>query len=96
MLLIPTMIGGVSSRGLHVDVDSNAIKGKNDHVYVSESFNNRISVFTCEGQFVTSFVTAEGFNPRGLAVDNSGVVYVCDSGNNCVKLYYIAAVITTP
>ena len=49
------------------------------HVYISESNNHRISVFTCEGQFVTSFgADVERFSPRGLAVDNCGVVYVCD------------------
>ena len=53
-------------------------------VYVSEQDNHRISMFTTEGQFVTSF-GREGagpgeFNrPQGLAVDNNGVVYVCDS-----------------
>ena len=45
-----------------------------DHIYL----------FTSEGQFVTSF--GSGFeDPRGLAVDNSGVLYVCDS--NCVHLF---------
>ena len=34
-------------RGVTVDA--------NDLVYVSEQDNNRVSVFTCEGQFVTSF-----------------------------------------
>ena len=45
--------------------------------------NHRVSVFTSEGQFVTSFGRrGQGpgeFNyPCGITVDNSGVVYVCD------------------
>ena len=43
-----------------------------------------ICLFTSEGQFVTSF--GRGLkDPRGLAVDSSGVLYVCDS--NCVYLF---------
>ena len=61
-------------------------------VYVCVNFSHRISVFTLEGRLVTSFGgEGEGpgnFNyPYGLAVDNSGVVYVCDSGNNRIQLF---------
>ena len=42
-----------------------------DMVYVSEWDNHRVSVFTSEGQFVTTFVLEEA--PEGLAVDSSGV-----------------------
>ena len=66
-------------------------------VYVSE-INHRyhhVSVFTSEGQFVTSFGSGWGdgegqgeFNcPYGLAVDDSGVVYVCDMLNNRVQVF---------
>ena len=45
-------------------------------VYVSEEGNSRVSVFTSGGHFMTSF--GEGLEkPRGLAVDDNGVVYVC-------------------
>ena len=62
-----------------------------DKVYVTESGNRCVSVFTTEGQFVTSFGTwSKGLqmakaHPLGLAVDNTGVVYVCDG--NRVKLF---------
>ena len=54
--------------------------------------NECISVFTSEGQFVTSFGRRkdgqdEPNHPNGLAVDNSGVVYVCDSYNNRVQVF---------
>ena len=56
-----------------------ALDPSSEHVYISNSWNHRISVFTCEGQFVTTFGTnIVEFNPRGLAVDNCGVVYVCN------------------
>ena len=55
-------------------------------VYVSEVGSHRVSVFTSEGQFVTSFgrwgeVPGEFKYPHGLAVDNNGVVYVCNRVN---------------
>ena len=62
-----------------------------DRVYVRDC-NHRISVFTSEGQFVTSF-GREGKEPGefeyhcGLAVDVSGVVYVSDSNNNRIQLF---------
>ena len=61
-----------------------AVGPRNNHVFVSDN-NNRISVFTVEGQFVTSFDC--GFNPCGLAVDNCGVMYVCNCIGNCVQIF---------
>ena len=63
-----------------------------DKVYVSEQGNNRVSVFTSEGQFVTSFGQrghgpGEFMYPRGLTVDSNGVVYVCDLCNNRLQLF---------
>ena len=62
-----------------------AVDPSNDHVFVSDYGNKCISVFTVEGQFVTSFDC--GFIPCGLAVDNCGVVYVCNYGDNCIQVY---------
>ena len=67
------------SRGELNCPDGIALDPSTKHVYISDSNNYRISVFTCEGQFVTSFgADVERFDPRGLAVDNCGVVYVCN------------------
>ena len=61
-------------------------------VYVTEWGNHRVSLFTCEGNFLTSFGTKGSgrgqFNePRGIAVDKNGVVYVCDNRNHCLQLF---------
>ncbi len=58
----------------------------NDRVYISEWGNHRVSVFTPEGQFVTTFGSrgkgpGQFEYPHGLAVDSGGVVYVCDEDN---------------
>lgn len=62
-----------------------------DMVYVSDYCNHRVSVFTQEGQFVTSFGGRGGepgsFQfPVGLAIDNCRVVYVCDYGNHQIQM----------
>ena len=64
----------------------------NNLVYVSEYLNHRVSVFTSSGQFVVSFGRCgqgpgEFNNYCGLAVDDSGVVYVCDMDNNRLVLF---------
>ena len=61
-------------------------------LYVGEEGNYRVSVFTLEGQFVTSF-GSEGTGPGqfqlpcGIAVDSNGVVYVCDRINKNVQVF---------
>ena len=64
----------------------------NDIVYVSEFDNERVSVFTCEGRFVTSFGRkgkgpGEFYGPVRLAVDNCGVVYVYDCYNGRIQCF---------
>ena len=54
----------------------------NNMVYVSEDGNNRVSVFNLECHFVTSFGRkgagpGEFDGPRGLVVDENGILYVC-------------------
>ena len=49
-------------------------------------------MFTYEGQFITSFGRkgegpGEFYGPYGLAVDNCGVVYVCNCGNNRIQCF---------
>lgn len=53
---------------------------------------NRVSVFTPEGRFVTSFGRTgsrpgEFKGPCGIAIDDSGMVYVSDSENNRIQVF---------
>ncbi len=62
-------------------------------MYVGESVNQRISVFTCEGVFLKSFASRGSVPghfelPYGIAVDQCGVVDVSDRGNNRVQMFY--------
>ena len=79
------MFGRRGQRAGELDFPAGVSIDSNDMVYVSESSNRRVSVFTSEGQFVTSF--GEFRRPYGLALDTSGVVYVCDSDKNCITLH---------
>ena len=60
-----------------------------EKVYVSEYHNGRVSVFTSEGDYVSSFGRGTLALPFGLAVDSSGVVYryVCNRNGYNIKLY---------
>ena len=57
--------------------------------------NNRVTVFSCRGEFVTSFgskgnLSGPGrqFNsPSCIAVDSDGVVYVCDAEKYRVQCF---------
>ena len=62
-----------------------------DVVYITEKSTNLVSLLTTEGQFLKSFGTCGDFvcfnRPRGVAVDDNGLVYICDSGNNRVQIW---------
>ncbi|MDR3694401.1 gliding motility-associated C-terminal domain-containing protein [Mucilaginibacter sp.] len=69
---------------------------KNGNVYVADSFNNLIRKITPNGTVSTLAGqanvagSADGVNatfnsPTGVAVDNSGNVYVADQGNNLIR-----------
>ena len=61
-------------------------------VYVSEGGNNRISVFTSDGVFVSSF-GSKGSNinqfdyPTELKFDKDGLLCVCDFYNKQLVVY---------
>ena len=64
----------------------------NNVVYITELGNNRISVFTINGKFLTSFGTKgneEGqfVDPRGIAMDKDGFVYVSDQKNDRIQVF---------
>ena len=79
------MFGRCGKRAGELNFPVGVAIDSNDLVYVSELSNHRVSVFTSEGQFVTSFGEFSG--PFGLAVDTSGVAYVCDYDKNCITLH---------
>ena len=62
------------------------------NVYVTDSYNDRIQVFTAEGQFVTKFGRHDSDDgelncPNGICIDSEGVVYVSEESKNRVSLF---------
>ena len=66
-----------------------------DIVYVSEKVNKRISVLTTEGKFLISFGSKNDIpghvghviDPRGIAVNKQGTVYVSDVHSSTILLF---------
>jgi len=66
--------------------------GSNGWVFVSESGNNRIQVFTRDGAFVRKWgsvgsATGQFSHPYGLASDGNGAIFVADTGNNRIQVF---------
>ena len=76
----------IGSRGSHPGWLNNpisvAIHG--NLVYVTDTGNSRISVFTTDGDFVSSFGVGVLENPECIAIDRDGYVYVSDSRSKVV------------
>jgi hypothetical protein len=71
--------------------------GPNGEVYVADAGNNRIQKFDANGVFLRDWKRGDGDtdtthhnlkNPRGIAVDRLGYVYVVDTGNRKVQKFF--------
>ena len=61
------------------------------NLYVSDSYNNRVQVFDCKGQFSSAFskkdTASKLLKPCGIFISSDQLVYVCDTGNKCVSVF---------
>ncbi len=56
-----------------------------EHLYVTDSGNNRVSVFTVDGSHVTSFGTSVLSFPESITVDRDGFIYITDNRRTLVR-----------
>jgi DNA-binding beta-propeller fold protein YncE len=61
-------------------------------VYVADTANNRIQVFSSNGTFISKFGEFGARNgtlrsPEGIAIDQGGNVYVADTANNRIQVF---------
>ena len=71
--------------------------GPDGNVYVADTWNHRIQVFTPEGEFIRAWgqlgqleaaINPQDFwGPRDVLVDAEGLVYVADTGNKRIRVY---------
>jgi DNA-binding beta-propeller fold protein YncE len=75
-----------------LNTPSSVAVGQNGWIYVSETCNNRIQVFTNDGKFLFkfgSFGSLEGQfnNPCSLSLSENGHLIVCDMGNRRIQVF---------
>lgn len=71
--------------------------GPDDNIYVADTWNHRVQVFTPEGEFIRTWGQLgqldaaarpnDFWGPRDIAVDADGLVYVADTGNKRIRVY---------
>ena len=74
------------------DVAGRIAVGRTGMVYVSDSGNGRVQVFTPQGRFIRQFGSygsgkGQFFSPGNLVVDGSGNVYVADNQNQTLAKF---------
>ena len=83
---------GSDENGVNKLSDPRGVCVAGQYVYVTDYSNNNISIFTIEGEHVTSFGqrgAKEGYldHPWGICIDNEGFLYVCDCYNNRLQIF---------
>ena len=60
------------------------------NVYIADTDNNTIKIWTAANNTVTTLVSSNLSQPQSVAVDGSGNVYIADYGNNAIKVWTAA------
>ena len=95
--ILNTELEYVNSFGCHGDGDGQfnrpigIAQDGAGNLYVTDSFDNRVQIFDCNGQFLFAFsakgVASKCTRPCRICVGSDQLVYVCDSDNNCVSVF---------
>jgi tripartite motif-containing protein 71 len=74
------------------DVAGRIAVGRTGMVYISDSGNDRVQVFTPQGRFIRQFGSygsgkGQFFSPGNLVIDGSGNIYVADNQNQTLAKF---------
>ena len=70
--------GSKGSRNGQLNTPVDVACDSHGNVYVADSLNDRVQVFTSSGQFIDTISTHTSLLPRGIAIDSMNTVYVSD------------------
>lgn len=56
-------------------------------IFVADTGNNRVAVFSAQGRWVRNLAAPEMSGPAGITTDGAGGLYVADTGNNRILKY---------
>jgi DNA-binding beta-propeller fold protein YncE len=86
--------GGAFGNGTLRIPEGIAVDSSSGNVYVADTGNNRIQIFSSNGTFISKW---GGYDPRAIngsfdhpsdiALDQAGNVYVADTGNNRIQIF---------
>ena len=87
------MFGSHGSGPGQFDLPNDVACDSSGIVYVTDCYNNRVQLFSVDGQFISSnsfgrmrFQSGQLYCPRGIYIDSTDTVYVTDE-NHCVSAF---------
>jgi len=74
-----------SFNGWFKTVTGVAVDKKSGEIFVADFYNNRIQKISADGKFLN--LIGKEKTPDGVAIDENGLLYIVDCGNNRVLKY---------
>lgn len=89
---VVSQLGGAGSGNGQMAAPQGVAVAADGTVYVADTNNDRVQVFSVDGSFLASWGSSGAGNgefsqPQGIALDDDGTVYVTDGGNNRVQKF---------
>ena len=90
-LIVVRCFGEKGSKMGQFHTPTNVAFDSENNLYVTDYGNNRVQVFTAEGEFLVTFCNQANGNrlekPYAIAIDSSDTVYVSEKDRHCVSVF---------